>query len=463
MQKVNHMSFSKKSIILASALTTALSWGAASAKVGPEQVAKLGKELTPMGGIKAGNAAGTIPAWNGGITKLPAGYQVGDHHVDPYQNDKIQFTITAQNYTQHQDKLTPGLIAMFKAYPETFKMNVYPTRRSSSYPQYVYDAAKRNAGKAELAENGNGLKNAAIAWPFPIPKNGLEAIWNHTVRYRGVNISRFSGQAAVTRDGSYNVVMFRDELMQTYMQEGMTPEELESSNIMFYFKQWVISPARLAGTALLVHESIDQKLKPRQAWTYNTGQRRVRRAPNVAYDAPGTAADGLRTTDDFDMFNGAPDRYNWELVGKKEVYIPYNSYLLNSDKLKYDDILKPGHINQDYVRYELHRVWEVKATLKDGTRHVYKTRTFYLDEDSWQVAIAENYNNNDQLWRVAMAHSMNYYEIPVMWSTLETYYDIIDGRYLAMGLDNEHDMYDFKAEFTTKDFSPAALRRSGRR
>ena len=62
------------------------------------------------------------------------------------------------------------------------------------------------------------------------------------------------------------------------------------------------------------------------------------------------------------MMNGAPDRYNWKLIGKKEMYIPYNSYELGSPNLTYKDIHTKGHMNQDYARYELHRVWEIEAT-----------------------------------------------------------------------------------------------------
>ena len=143
------------------------------------------------------------------------------------------------------------------------------------------------------------------------------------------------------------------------------------------------APARLAGGILLVHETLDQVKKPRDAWLYNPGQRRVRRAPQVAYDNPGTAADNMRTTDQLDMFNGAPDRYDWKLVGKREIYVPYNSYRLQDPKLKYKDIITPLHINPDHLRYELHRVWVVEATLQTGERHIYKKRVFYIDEDSW--------------------------------------------------------------------------------
>ncbi|MBU1312087.1 MAG: DUF1329 domain-containing protein, partial [Gammaproteobacteria bacterium] len=238
---------------------------------------------------------------------------------------------------------------------------------------------------------------------------------------------------------------------------------LTAENILFRFKQGVTSPARLAGTALLVHETMDQVKTPRQAWTYNTGQRRVRRAPNVAYDAPGTASDGLRTTDDFDMFNGSPDRYNWQLKGKQEMYIAYNDYKLHSNDVKYADLLQAGHINPDYVRWEKHRVWVVEATLKDGTRHVYGKRVFYIDEDSWQIHVADLYDNRMELYRVAFAHGLNYYEVPTHWSTLEVYHDLNSRRYIAIGLDNEDKMYDFSVQLSDADFTPAALRREGTR
>jgi hypothetical protein len=207
---------------------------------------------------------------------------------------------------------------------------------------------------------------------------------------------------------------------------------------------------------------MDQVKQPRQAWTYNSGQRRVRRAPNVAYDAPGTASDGLRTTDDFDMYNGAPDRYTWELKGKQELLVPYNSYKLHSDSLKYDDIIKPGHINPDVVRWEKHRVWVVEATLKEGMRHVYKKRTFYIDEDSWQIHVADMYDNRDELYRVGIAYGLNYYDVPTHWSTLDVYYDLNARRYIAIGLDNEHSMYKFTEEQDNKDYTPNALRRENR-
>ncbi len=453
----------KKSTLVSIAVTVALASTTASAKISEQEAAKLQKELTPLGAVRAANADGSIPTWTGGITSAPAGYKVGDHHVDPFAEDKALYTITHKNLGQYKDLLTPGQVKLFETYPDTYKMMVYQSRRSASYPEHVYQATFDNATKAELVEGGNGIVQAAIGIPFPVPKDGLEAIWNHILRYRGEKIIREGGQAAPTASGDYTYMGFDDQLLIPYGVKGVKAEELQQTNILFKFKQKVTEPARLAGTALLVHETMDQIKTPRQAWTYNTGQRRVRRAPNVAYDAPGTASDGLRTTDDFDMFNGAPNRYNWTLKGKQELLIPYNDYRLHSDNLKYDQILQPGHINPELVRYEKHRVWVVEANLKSDTRHTYKKRVFYIDEDSWQVVVTDIYDNRDELYRVGVAHGINYYEVPTQWSTLEVFHDLQSRRYIAMGLDNEASMYDFSAELNDVDFTSSALRREGRR
>jgi hypothetical protein len=436
-------------------LIPSLAFGAIS----DADLARLGAELTPLGAERAANGTGRIPAWEGGITTPPAGYTRGMHHPDPFAEDKPIATITQTNIAEYEGQLTAGHLALLKAYPNTFKLPLYPTRRSASVPQRIYDATRKIAPTAALTNNGSGVEGAVAGIPFPVPQNGLEAIWNHLLRYRGEAAIRYIAQAAPLRNGSYTLVQFEDEFWFNYSRPDITPAQLD--NTLIYFKQNVLAPARLAGSILLVRETLDQVKEPRSAWVYNAGQRRVRRAPNVAYDNPGTASDNMRTTDQFDMFNGAPDRYEWKLVGKKEMIVPYNSYALHSNKLKYADILKPLHINQDHARYELHRVWVVEATLKPNTNHVYSRRTFYIDEDSWQVLVVDQYDKRGQLWRVSEAHCINYYEVPVFWSTLEVHTDLQAGRYLAIGLDNENRMYDFTIKRSAADYTPAALSREG--
>lgn len=414
--------------------------------------------LTPVGAEKAGNADGSIPAWEGGIAKPPAGYTPGRHYTDPFAADKPLLTIGQQNASAHAAKLSEGHKAMLAAYG-TFRMNVYPTRRSASLPQRIYDAVGKNVARAKLVNGGNGVEGASGGPPFPVPESGQQVIWNHLLRYRGDAVKRWAMQAVPTRGGQYTPVEFDEETYFLYSLPGTSPEAL--GNRILYFKQTVTAPARLAGGILLVHETLDQVKKPRDAWLYNPGQRRVRRAPQVAYDNPGTAADNMRTSDQLDMFNGAPDRYEWKLVGKREVYVPYNAYRLQDPALRYRDLVTPLHLNPAHLRYELHRVWVVEATLRPGERHVYKRRTFYLDEDSWQILLVDQYDNRDQLWRVSEGHAMNFYNVPAVWTAAETVVDLQAGRYLVMGLFSESRAHDFGARLKEAQFTPDALRQEG--
>ncbi len=448
------------SVKLISAIFFLTASASVSAAVSGADAAALGISLTPLGAETAGNEAGTIPAWDGGMTQPPAGYEPGTRHLDPFDGEQPLFVITAENAAQYSDNLSTGQMAMFQRYPDTFRMQVYPTHRTASYPQWIYDATVENATNATLDEAGNGVLNAAQGFPFPIPQNGLEAIWNHLLRYRGEAVQRMVGQVVPAVNGEYIEATLLESVLFAYNQPDATPESI--NNKLAYFLQELIAPPVAAGNAVLVHETLNQTAELRKVWTYNPGQRRVRRAPHVGYDTPGTATDGQRVADQLDMFNGAPDRYDWQLVGKKELYIPYNSYRLHSGDVTVGDIVRPGHINPDLVRYELHRVWVVEATLKEGTSHIYARRTFYLDEDSWQISVVDQYDGSGAIWRVSEAYPINYYEVPVQWLTLESVYDVQNGRYVTRGFDNQDKPYDFSVNLRIGDFKPDRLRRKGR-
>jgi hypothetical protein len=417
----------------------------AAAKVSKDQADRLvSGDLTPMGGEKAANKDGGIPAWTGGWTKAPPDWKgPGTRVVDPFPEDKPAFTITADNVAQYKDRLSSGQIALFARYPKTYKMNVYPTRRTAGAPKFVYEATYNNALNAELGGNGEAVVNGITGIPFPIPQNGQEALWNHKLRYRGQGGRRVNVQAAVTDSGSYTLSKLREDFRIQYSTKGIKPEDLK--NVSIFFLQVVTDPPRLAGTLTLVHETMDQVKEPRRAWQYNPGQRRLRRAPQVGYDNPGTATDGLRTNDQFDGFNGALDRYTWKLMGKRELFVPYNDYRLASEKVKYKDILRPAHINKDLVRYELHRVWVVESSLRPGTSHIYKRRTFYIDEDSWTIMVVDVYDRRDQLWRVQETHSLAVYDpgqvtkeaSGAIGPVMEVVHDLNSRRYLAMAMANE--------------------------
>jgi len=452
----------KKLFTSVSLLCLSLAAHNAIAKVSPEEAEKLGTSLTPLGAEMVGNAAGTIPAWTDGQNSKNATPSKDPGRPDnPFASDKVLFEITNANLTTYQDNLSPGQIAMFNKYPG-YKMPVYPTRRSAAYPENLYGVIKKNAVTAELVQGGNGLKDFDTTIPFPIPKDANEIIWNHITRFRGGTAKREFTTIPVQADGSYVEVKMNDQLVWPEFLDGGRDAD-KDSNILFYYLQVITAPARLTGTALLVHETIDQVAEARKAWVYNSGQRRVRRAPNVSYDGPAAGADGLRTTDNYDMYNGAPDRYDWKLVGKKEMYIPYNSYKLMSTDVKYEDAVQVGHLNPDNLRYELHRVWEVEATLADGARHIYAKRTLFIDEDTWGASVIDHYDGRNELWRMSEGHNVMFYDVDTPWMVAETLHDLNSGRYLITGLSNEEPRFmTWGGIEKRKAFSSSALRRLSR-
>lgn len=425
------------------------------AKLPAVQVERLGKDLTPVGAEKAGNKDGSIPSWDGGIVTAPAGFDAARGWADPYKADKPLYTITGANAEQYKDKLAPGQLALLKRYPE-YKLVVYPTRRSAGSPASVYEDVKKEAGAADTVNEGNSVVNVTRSTvPFPIPQSGVEAIWNHIFRYRGMTISRTISEFPVQTNGAFTPVKRNEEII---FPLGMTPP---APDMLFFYQTQFTSPSSIAGDMILAQDFIDQYKTPRAAWVYNPGTRRVLRAPEITYDSPRQGLDGLSTIDDYDGYNGAPDRYQWKLVGKKEMIISYNNFKLTDKSLKYADIIKPGVMNQDLVRYELHRVWVVEATLRTGKSHIYGKRVYYLDEDSWQVAHGDLYDGRGELWRVLEQYGVQYYDAPAFWLAGSSQYDLQSRRYVSSGLSNEEKPMRFTPNLKVTDFTPQALRRAG--
>ncbi|ARS50024.1 DUF1329 domain-containing protein [Ectopseudomonas hydrolytica] len=433
----------------------------AEAAVSASEAAKLGDTLTPIGAEKAGNADGSIPPWTGGLDKAAASVDsASGRPADPFADEQPLFTITAENHEQYANRLSEGQRAMFMRYPQSYRMRVFPTHRSVSVPEHVQKAAARNAVSTTLVSNGDGLRDFETAIPFPIPQSAIEVMWNHLTRYRGGSARRSYVQATPTANGTYTPVHFKQQFAYRDQLNDFNPED--PGNVLFYYRELITAPARLAGNVVLVHETLDQVKEPRKAWIYNSGQRRVRRAPQISYDGPFPASEGQRTSDNLDMFNGALDRYDWKLLGKKELYIPYNNYQLESAELKYSDIVKPGHINADLPRYELHRVWIVEGTLKADARHIYAKRIAYIDEDSWQIVLLDHYDARGALWRVGEGFMTPLFDKQIPMLGVEALYDLINGRYIVSGMRNEErDPLEFGFKVSSAEYTPTALRNAG--
>lgn len=428
----------------------------AQAKVDEAQAARLGQDLTPLGAERAANAAGTIPAWTGGV-QAPDSYSAGMHHPDPFAADPVLYRVDSSNVAEYAALLPEGLRALVERYPD-FHLRVFPSRRSASAPQRIYDETRANAVSAELIANGNGIKGAASGIPFPIPQDGMEVIWNHVLHYKGEQTHMVNNQAVVI-NGRANLIKRDRHIYYVYNRDGMDQAQLD--NTLLYYKYRVTAPAKISGTSLVVQDPLDQVLAIRKAWRYSPSDRRVRRLPSLAYDSLQPDTSGLATADVVDTFNGAPDRYEWKLVGKREMLVPYNSYAVHQQGIPYDSIVGARTLNPELLRYEQHRVWIVEATLRKGFSHPYDKRRFYIDEDSWQILAVDLFDENAELIGLQESHPISYYEVPMFASTLETLNHLKDGNYFVDGLDNNEPMYDFDVRLSPRDFSPAALRRGG--
>lgn len=375
---------------------------------------------------------------------------------NPYEDEQPRLVIDAKNAAENKDKLTATINELFKRFPD-FRLDVYPTHRSAAYPQWVLDNTVKNAANAQSTDGGIGLLNALPGTPFPIPANGGEAMWNHLLRYQGSTAnSKFdnwnvdsAGVAtlATTGDATINYPFYQDPARTTVS---------ESKELFYRIKVLYTAPARRAGEAVLLQDALDPLKQPRRAWQYLPGQRRVKLAPDLAYDTPNPGSAGASTYDDTFVFSGALDRFDWKLVGKREMYMPYNSY-----KIVYDiDVGKmttPNTVNPDVVRWELHRVWVVEATLKPGKRHIYKKRTFYLDEDTWAALASDEYDARGDLYRGSLAFLAPSYDVKVPVGPAHMIYDMIVGSYNITGMTGPYGGVKYIPDLSEVKWSPEAL------
>jgi hypothetical protein len=447
------------------ALTLAVVGGSALAAVPPEEASRLGKDLTPVGAEKAGNADGTIPEWSGGLTQIPAGFVQGSGlRPDPYAGEKPRLVINGQNAEQYRDKLSAIVYALLKRYPD-YRLDVYPTHRSVTYPQKILDNVFKNATQARSTEGGLSFEGALPGYPFPIPKTGNEAMWNHLLRYQS--------DAAICKFDAFNI---DSAGVSTLSATGTSYQEfplynparldrlVQSTDEYNKIKISYTGPARRAGESLLAIDHVNPLAQPRMAWQYLPGQRRVRRAPDIAYDTPNPGVAGAGTYDDGFMFNGAMDRYDFKLVGKKEMFVPYNAYTAVSGGgkgTKPADIIGPHFQKPDSMRWELHRVWVVEATLKPGERHIYARRVFYLDEDSWVGLLSDQYDTRGNLYRGLIIPTAFAYDVKALGISMQSEYDLIAGMWVIQGMCGDYYGTKFPGPFPASDWKPDALAGAG--
>ncbi len=411
--------------------------GTAHAKATPEEIARLGKSLTCLGAEKAGTVSGVAEytgKWLGAAPGMST--EPGRHPTDPYADEKPLFTITAKNVAQYAERLSEGQKALFKKFPDTYQMHVYPSHRDFRFDDSMCKIAAQNAASAAMTPDGMGVLNGFIgAVPFPFPKSGLELVWNSLLPVRAAWDYRDTDTVVVYPNGS---TMRGWQIFWGYSRvsdprlRGAPYEGLSSATLAI-----ALLPEREKGTVKLIYDYFNYNVNSRQGWFYNPDTRRVRQLPGYGYDQSIESAGGTVTVDDVRLFNGPPDRYQWKIAGKRELYIPYNGFKLEgkaAGENKYAKLLTPGHENSDFVRWELHRVWVLEATLKEGYRHLYPRRTFFLDEDTWLATMADNFDARGKLWRY---NWLNVYYVPgpnIFNAGTSFYHDLDSGAYSAFDL-----------------------------
>jgi len=444
--------------VLAASLAAIIA-GQAQAAVSADEAAKLGVSLTAVGAQMAANADGSIPAYTGGQTTAPAGFKAGDsYRPDPYADDKPVLVIDSKNLAQYKNQLTAVSAELATRFP-SFRIEVYPTHRSAALPQALLDNTRKNATGAKSLEGGNALDNVLPGVPFPIPQSGAEAMWNHLLRYQGAaysskydswNVDSAGVPTLATTGMAFNGFPIYEDLNKV----------IDAKDTYFQTKLYYSGPARRAGESLMLKDSANPLVQPRRAWQYLPGMRRVKLAPNLAYDTPNPGTAGSGTYDDIYVFNGALDRYDWKLVGKQEMIVPYNTYKLTYIKDP-KPMTTPNHLAPEFVRWEKHRVWIVEGTLKSDARHVYAKRRFYLDEDSWVALASDQYDARGQLYRGSFAFFTQSYDVATPNTAPHVIYDLVGGSYNINGVVGPYGGIKYIEPLSKAQWSPEALAGAG--
>ena len=446
------------SSVLAIALAAVIA-GQVQAGVSAQEAAKLGTSLTGVGAEMAGNADGSIPPYKGGLTTPPASFKAGDSmRPDPFADEKPLLVIDGKNVDQYKGLLTATTAELARRYP-TYRIDVYPTHRTVALPAAVLENSRKNATDARSLNGGLAIDNVLPGVPFPIPQSGSEAMWNHLLRYLGTNISSKYDSWNVDAAGVPTLSTTALAFMNYPIYENMA-RPVAGNDIFYQMKLYYTGPARRAGEAIMLKDSADPLAQPRKAWQYLPGQRRVKLAPDLAYDTPNPGTAGTNTYDDTFVFMGALDRYDWKLVGKQELIVPYNTYRLTyADQAK--ALTTANHIAPDYVRWEKHRVWVVEATLKPGARHIYHKRRFYLDEDSWIALASDQYDASGKLYRGAFTFLSQSYDKQTPDTTPFMIYDLVGGNYNINGIVGPYGGIKYIETLSKVQWAPDALAGAG--
>ncbi|MCJ7453481.1 MAG: DUF1329 domain-containing protein [Steroidobacteraceae bacterium] len=450
-----------KTLAAGLALATLLLAHGAEAAVTAQQAEALGATLTAVGAEKAGSADGRIPAYTGGLPTAPASAGHPDAGLaDPFADEKPLRVLTASDLGGAESELTAGTLELLRTHP-AFCVDVYPTHRTMADPEWFLANTLRNATDARLVEDNLTLENALPGIPFPIPRDGREVMWNHRLHYMGRAMEFKYDSWLVTSSGDRNLTTTAQSAWDFPAFDPKWTRPLRPDDALFRWKLDYSGPQRRAGEAFILIDSVDPLKDPRKTWLYVPGQRRAKRV-EVPDDAPHSSSSGAYINDDAFVYTGVLERYDIKLLGKREMIVPYNTYRLTYHA-NIDDVLQKREINPELLRWELHRVWVVEATLKPGQHHVYGRRVFYVDEDSWAALASDEYDLDGKLLRVVYALPTYDYKAGVPFTVMHVAYNLDTGAYFLAFFPGSHSGVRYVESLPDRLWSPDAMAGSGLR
>ena len=409
---------------------------------------------TRIGAERAGNASGSLPPWTGGLANTANLPRNGRRPGNPFADEQPQYVIGQNNYTEYSGLLSEGHKEMLRRYND-YEMRVYPSHRTVVYSEAIQEATEANRTRAKLLES-DSLTGARLGFPFAEPATGAEVMWNHRVRPRGKTQEILSDEAVVQRDGDYDIRPRTENSLYIYGNPDYA-ESVDDNNMLLYYVTFVNNVPVVGRAIAVVHETADQTRDRRRIWV-GAGLGRMRRIPPVGFDFPRPGSDGIAYVDQIDMYNGSFNRYVWRLRGRREMLVPYNSYDINSADVTYEDLLKQGHLNQDYARYERHRVWVVEATERAPARHKLGKRVFYVDEDSWAIVMVDVYDRAGNLLQLQEGHIYYDWEPQVTMTAPIVHYDFDRNAYYVNRMLNQAVGVKFnEADFSVGDFRSSVV------
>ena len=130
-------------------------------------------------------------------------------------------------------------------------------------------------------------------------------------------------------------------------------------------------------------------------------------------------------------FVGRMDRFDMNLIGKKELIVPYNVFGTTNQSTS-QEVLGKQFVKPEYVRFEKRNVWVVEGIRKSDARHAYSKRTFMIEEDCWCLVGTESFDDGGNIWRVAQIHNFPTYDVGGMNSDTWMFQDLRKGNYIII-------------------------------